>query len=101
MTPSVLAHAVGVTEGAIRQMETGATRGTSFVVGLRIAGALGVGEWYLATGTDRPDLDEASENVRLEARVAELERKIKVLEGDRPVSSTPVLRRLDGDAQAG
>ena len=52
MTPSSLAHAVGVTEGAIRQMESGQTKSASFVIGLRIADALGVTPWFLATGED-------------------------------------------------
>jgi hypothetical protein len=45
-----LAHAVGVTEGAIRQMESGQTKAASFVFGLRLARVLDVTPWYLATG---------------------------------------------------
>jgi transcriptional regulator with XRE-family HTH domain len=52
LTPSALAHAVGVTEGAIRQMESGQTKSASFLVGLRLARLLEVTPWYLATGAD-------------------------------------------------
>ena len=52
MTPSALAHAVGVTEGAIRQMESGQTKSASFVVGLKLARVFEVTPWYLATGED-------------------------------------------------
>jgi len=52
LTPSALAHAVGVTEGAIRQMESGQTKSASFLVCLRLARLLGVTPWYLATGAD-------------------------------------------------
>jgi transcriptional regulator with XRE-family HTH domain len=52
LTPSALAHAVGVTEGAIRQMESGQTKNASFLVGLRLARLFGVSPWYLATGTE-------------------------------------------------
>ncbi|MBV9440801.1 MAG: helix-turn-helix transcriptional regulator [Candidatus Eremiobacteraeota bacterium] len=50
LTPSALAQTVGVTEGAIRQMESGQTKSASFLVGLRLADALGVSPWFLATG---------------------------------------------------
>ncbi|HEY4439950.1 MAG TPA: helix-turn-helix domain-containing protein [Candidatus Elarobacter sp.] len=55
LTPSALAHAVGVTEGAIRQMESGQTKNASFLVGLRLARHLGVSPWYLATGAEEED----------------------------------------------
>jgi transcriptional regulator with XRE-family HTH domain len=45
-----LAQRVGVTEGAIRQMESGQTKMASFVIGLRLAKELGTGPWYLAYG---------------------------------------------------
>jgi transcriptional regulator with XRE-family HTH domain len=45
-----LAYRVGVTEGAIRQMESGQTKIASFVVGLRLARVLGTTAWYLANG---------------------------------------------------
>ena len=47
---SQLACRVGVTEGAIRQMERGQTKIASFVVGLRLARELQADAWYLATG---------------------------------------------------
>ena len=45
-----LAYQVGVTEGAIRQMESGQTKIASFVVGLRLARVLDTTAWYLANG---------------------------------------------------
>jgi len=47
---SQLAYRVGVTEGAIRQMESGQTKIASFVIGLRLAQELGATAWYLAVG---------------------------------------------------
>ena len=57
LTPSGLAHAAGVTEGAIRQMESGQTKSASFLVGLRLARILGVTPWYLATGEEAAEKD--------------------------------------------
>lgn len=88
MTPSALAHAVGVTEGAIRQMESGQTKTASFVVGLKLARVLGVTAWYLATGDDAPSetgsrsddaLVEALEKLTVE--VQRLDRRVRALEG--------------------
>ena len=45
-----LAQRVGVTAGAIRQMESGQTKFASLVIGLRLAKELGTDPWYLATG---------------------------------------------------
>jgi transcriptional regulator with XRE-family HTH domain len=56
-----LAYGVGVTEGAIRQMESGQTKIASFVVGLRLARALGTTAWYLANG-DAADRDEPDDD---------------------------------------
>lgn len=47
-----LAASVGVTEGAIRQIESGQTKSASFGVGVRLADALGVSPHYLATGKE-------------------------------------------------
>ena len=48
-----LAVSVRVTEGAIRQMESGQTKSASFVVGLRLAQVLDVSPWLLATGDEK------------------------------------------------
>lgn len=45
-----LGYKVGVTEGAIRQMESGQSKSASFQVGVRLAQVLGVGPTYLALG---------------------------------------------------
>jgi transcriptional regulator with XRE-family HTH domain len=50
ITPNTLASLVGVTEGAIRQMESGQTHAASLRVGVRLAEALGVTPAYLAFG---------------------------------------------------
>jgi transcriptional regulator with XRE-family HTH domain len=52
LSPGALAQRVGVTEGAIRQMESGQTKSASFPVGVRLAAALGVSSEFLALGTD-------------------------------------------------
>ena len=71
-----LANRVGVTEGAIRQMESGQTKMASFVIGLRLARELDVEAWYLANG-DGGDLGD--ERSSLDARVAALEARITLL----------------------
>lgn len=45
-----LALKAGLTEGAIRKMEYGETKGRGFANGLKIAAALGVDPWELAFG---------------------------------------------------
>jgi transcriptional regulator with XRE-family HTH domain len=74
---SQLAYRVGVTEGAIRQMESGQTKIASFVIGLRLAEELGTTAWYLAVGgTDDRARGEADS---LMQRVAVLERRVSLL----------------------
>ncbi len=51
LTLTELAHAVGVSESAVRQMEKGQTKSASFIVGVRLAKKLGVTAEYLALGT--------------------------------------------------
>lgn len=74
LTPSALAHMVGVTEGAIRQMESGQTKSASLVVGLRLAEALDVDVRYLALGSD-----EGKASRTLSERVSELEKSVALL----------------------
>jgi transcriptional regulator with XRE-family HTH domain len=77
-----LAHRVGVTEGAIRQMESGQTKMASFVIGLRLAKELGTDAWYLANGI--ADTAEARAGAdALSLRVAALEQHIASLRDDR------------------
>lgn len=91
LTPSAVAHAVGVTEGAIRQMESGQTKNASFLVGLRLSRLLGVTPWYLATGDEAPNGAEAPapeaslvELVeQLTLQVHALDRRLRALEGPR------------------
>jgi transcriptional regulator with XRE-family HTH domain len=47
-----LASTAGVTEGAIRQLESGQTKTATLIVGLRLAKLLGVTPNYLATGSE-------------------------------------------------
>lgn len=56
LTPGQLAIAVGVTEGAIRQMESGQTKSASFATGVKLALALNCDPFWLATGRPAPDL---------------------------------------------
>ena len=74
---SQLAYRVGVTEGAIRQMESGQTKIASFVIGLRLAQELGATAWYLAVG-GADDRDREGDD-SLTRRVAALERRISLL----------------------
>jgi len=91
MTPSALAHAVNVTEGAIRQMESGQTKSASFLVGLKLSHVLGVSPWFLATGrdapteTESPAPDRASLALleRLSVQVSTIDRRVKALEARR------------------
>jgi transcriptional regulator with XRE-family HTH domain len=88
LTPSSLAHAVGVTEGAIRQMESGQTKSASFLVGLKLATLFGVTPWYLATGKDGPPEEVTRANEaslvalveELTLHVHQLDRRLRGLE---------------------
>jgi transcriptional regulator with XRE-family HTH domain len=91
LTPSALAHAVGVTEGAIRQMESGQTKSASFLVGLKLSHVLGVSAWFLATGRDAPPESESPVQdraplallERLSVQVSTIDRRVKALEARR------------------
>jgi transcriptional regulator with XRE-family HTH domain len=92
LTPSALAHAVGVTEGAIRQMESGQTKSASFLVGLRLSRELGVSPWFLATGENGPRSETESRSQpdpvlgaleNLTQQVTGLDRRVKALEAPR------------------
>jgi transcriptional regulator with XRE-family HTH domain len=80
LSPSELAYAVGVTEGAIRQMESGQTKSASFMIGLKLANVLGVTAWFLATGRDDPPETVSPAHDRsagsLLERVEKLERQL-------------------------
>ena len=86
LTPSALAHAAGVTEAAIRQMESGQTKNPSFPVGLKLAHALSVTPWFLLTGRDGPEKGSLSLDrspalaERLTAQINGLERRVRSLE---------------------
>lgn len=85
VSASELAYRVGVTEGAIRSMETGATKSPSFAVGLKIAAVLGVDAWRLATGAETPlVMTDPVKRESIEARFDEVERRLADLEAQRP-----------------
>jgi transcriptional regulator with XRE-family HTH domain len=65
-----VASSVGVSPGAIRQLESGQTKSPGFALGLRIAGCLNVDPWYLALG----------EGASLSDRLALIERRLDALE---------------------
>jgi len=91
LTPSALAHAVGVTEGAIRQMESGQTKSASFLVGLKLSHVLGVSPEFLATGRDAPpeivspaqDRGSVPLLERLSVQISAIDRRVKALEARR------------------
>jgi transcriptional regulator with XRE-family HTH domain len=70
---ATLAVEIGVSEGAIRQMETGNVRSPSLLVGLRLAHRLGIDPYELALG-DGSNLNERL--ILVERRLDELERRI-------------------------
>ena len=89
LTCSTLALYAGVTEGAIRQMESGQTKHASLLTGVRIAEALGVTPAYLAfgesDGTDDPavagkplvvPVDTTRRWDEVERRLARVERRL-------------------------
>lgn len=88
MTLSELARRVEVTEGAIRQMESGQTKSASLVVGLRLARLFEVSPWFLATGRDAPaesgsrsEADLLAALERLSLRISALDQRVSSLEG--------------------
>jgi transcriptional regulator with XRE-family HTH domain len=58
-TVAGLARAVDVSEGSIRQLESGMTKSPSFHVGLHLAFALGVDPFVLGYGANASRLDDA------------------------------------------
>ena len=70
-----VAAAVGLTEGSIRQMECGTTKGATLVVGLRLAKLLGVTPDYLATGTEG-SADDAGALRAILGRLEDHERRL-------------------------
>ncbi len=86
--PGELAYKVGITEGAIRQMESGQTKSASFPVGVRLASVLGVDAAYLALGERTFSLlqDARPEAIAgrlesLEAQVVNLAAQVQLLAG--------------------
>lgn len=82
LTVSQLAVAVRITEGAIRQMESGQTKSASFLTGLRLATTLDVTPWYLATGQSEAGAETAKQRRPGDAGLVEaIEALTKALEG--------------------
>jgi len=89
---SDLAYRVGVTEGAIRQLESGRTKTASFTLGLKIAKVLGVDPWFLATGLSEDEGPTASTQTgSMKDRMAQLEARMERLE--RALAAPEVRRR--------
>jgi transcriptional regulator with XRE-family HTH domain len=74
-----LAQRVGVTHGAISQLENGQSKCASLLIGLRLAKELGVDPFYLAIGVagDADVVHAGGESIAL--RVSALERNIEAL----------------------
>lgn len=75
-----LAVEIGVSEGAIRQMETGNVKSPSFLVGLRLAHQLGVDPYELALG-EGSNLNERL--IVVERRLGELEARVAAIPAPR------------------
>jgi transcriptional regulator with XRE-family HTH domain len=76
MTVVDLAGSLGVVEGTIRQLESGAVKWPSFQLGLRIAAHLDVDPRYLALG-EQPSMSDQFE--AMEKRLAKLEQRVASL----------------------
>lgn len=83
LSTSDLAYRIGVTEGAIRQMESGRTKSAGFTIGLKLAEVLEVDPWFLATGVAQskeshdPHAGTVKDRLaRLEARMERVEREV-------------------------
>ena len=70
---ATLAVEIGVSEGAIRQMETGNVKSPSLLVGLRLAHRLGIDPYQLALG-DGSTLNERL--ILVERRLDALEQRL-------------------------
>ena len=81
ITITTLALEVGVSESAIRQLESGNVKSPSFAVGLRLAHHLGVDPYYLAFG----------EGSNLNDRLVVVERRLTKVE--QRVAALPATRR--------
>jgi transcriptional regulator with XRE-family HTH domain len=68
-----VARAARTTEGTIRHLESGRSKGPALMTGLRLAKTLGVSAWYIAAGRDGDPEEMGSRS--LERRVEELERR--------------------------
>jgi transcriptional regulator with XRE-family HTH domain len=71
-TVTELAAAVGITEGGVRQIESGQIKVPSLLIGLRLAEELMVDPYYLAYG----------ERSSIAARLGNVENRVSVLERD-------------------
>ena len=71
-TVASLAFDVGISEGAIRQLETGNVKSPSFVVGLKLAHHLGVDPYELALGEGSTTHERL---IAIERRLMKLEQR--------------------------
>lgn len=80
LSTSDLAYRVGLTEGAIRQMESGRTKSASFTVGLKLSEVLNVDPWMLATGVGQKQEAREPQSVSTKERLAKLEARMERIE---------------------
>lgn len=74
-----LAHASGLTECAVRHLESGQTNGASLIVGLHMSRYLNVSPDYLATGID-VNAEASTEMTAVLSRLDDYGRRIAALE---------------------
>jgi transcriptional regulator with XRE-family HTH domain len=89
LSTSDLAYRVGVTEGAIRQIESGRTKSANFTLGLKLAETLDVDPWYLATGVGRKIEADRDQSGSLKDRMSRLEARLERVERDVAGSRAP------------
>lgn|GEM_PF-2092419 len=80
LSTSDLAFRVGVTEGAIRQLESGRTKSPGFSIGLKLAEALEVDPWLLSMGVSQQTRNQQPKDGTLKDRVASLETRVTRIE---------------------
>jgi len=96
LSTSDLAYRVGVTEGAIRQIESGRTKSANFTLGLKLSEVLDVDPWYLATGVGHKQDADREQSGSMKDRVSRLEARMERVERDVAAARAPRKRVAGG-----